>query len=88
MRRNIWRLFSWTLVMLGFPLLAWVGYSTTADTLALSKYGVVKEAQVLAYERISSGPKTPTSYAPGEGHENAHSCSGFSIACPSFHSCD
>ncbi len=60
--KKIWNWFLYLIILVGFPVLAWAGYSLTIDTYMFWKHGIEKKAEIIALDHTSSSGKGGTTY--------------------------
>jgi hypothetical protein len=60
--KKLWNGFLWLLVLAGFPLVIWAGFSLATETYGFWRYGIEKTARVIELDRSATVPKGGTTH--------------------------
>lgn len=80
--KKFWKLLTLIVILSGFPLLAWSGYSLAAETYAFWKHGVEKTASVIALDEARTVPKAGTTYYYTIEVDELRMTKGFRVRLP------
>jgi hypothetical protein len=60
--QKLWNGFIWLLVLAGFPIIVWAGFSLASETYAFWRYGIEKTARVVGLDHTSRMHKGGTAF--------------------------